>query len=434
MLNLFGQGNAQFCDGVSRRSFLKIGALGIGGLTVADLMRAEAQAGADATGKSIINIILSGGPTHLDTFDLKPNAPSDYRGEFNPISTRSPGLEICELFPELAKVGDKFSVIRSITGMNNEHSNVQSDTGWPQKSLQSIGGRPSIGSVMSKVWGTSQITEHGACPTFVDLTGATKYGFLGPMYSAFRPSGDGLRNLTRNRSISLDRLGDRKALLGNLDRLKQQVDTSGKMQAIDSFTQRAVAIITSGELAKALDLNNEDPKVRERYRNQRDRNSDKFLLARRLIEAGVRCVSFNLGGWDTHGKNFQAMHRLLPPLDRALAALISDLDERGRLDDTIIMMSGEFGRTPRINRNAGRDHWSRAAFFFLAGGGMKHGQAIGTTNRLGEVAQDRPVHLQHVFTTVYKQMGIDPDVITLQDPNGRPQYLVDKREGIHELV
>ncbi len=433
MLTIYGRTN-QFCDGVSRRDFLKIGGLAMGGLTLADLLRAESLAGAAATGKSIINIFLSGGPTHMDTFDLKPDAPKEYRGEFTPIATKMPGVGICELFSELATVADKFTAIRSITGMNNEHTSNQSDSGWSVRSLDSIGGRPGVGSVMSKIWGPAQEAAHGTAPTCVDLSNRSKPGFLGQMHAAYKPDGTGRANLQLNRSISLNRLGDRKNLLSGLDRLRRDVDRSGMLSAIDSFSERAVGIITSGELAKALDTSTEDPRLVARYGNDRRYSGRGFLTARRLLDAGVRCVSLAYGSWDTHGNNFGHMRNQLPPLDRALTALIEDLDARGKLDDTIIMMSGEFGRTPRINGGAGRDHWPRAAFFFLGGGGFRHQGAIGTTNRKGEVAQDRPIHLQHVFTTIYKQLGIDPDSTTITDPNGRPQYLVENRDVIHELV
>ncbi len=434
MLSFFGE-RQRNCDSVSRRSFLQLGAMGIGGLTLADLLRLEAKAGAKASKKSVINIILSGGPSHLDTFDLKPNAPSEIRGEFRPIATNVPGFEIAEHMPKLATLADKFSVIRSITGMNDEHTNSQSDSGWAANSLQSIGGRPSLGSVMSKMWGPAQITPHGAAPTFVDLTnGVTKPGFLGQVHAAFSPDGVGRQNLTLNNQVTLKRLDDRKALLSGLNSVRQGTDSHGMMNALDSFTDRAVNLITSGEVAKALDLKHEDPRTVAKYGIEKDQQNQRMILARRLIQAGTRCVTFSWGGWDTHQNNFGHLKMQLPNLDTGLSALIEDLDAHDMLDDTIILMSGEFGRTPRINGTAGRDHWARSAFFYMAGGGFRHGQAIGSTNRLGEVAHDRPVHFQNIFATVYKQLGIDPDAVTLIDPNGRPQYLVDDRKLITELV
>jgi hypothetical protein len=296
-----------------------------------------------------------------------------------------------------------------------------------------MGGRPGIGSVVSKVIGSSQNTARGAIPTFVDITGWTRSGFLSKTYAGYRPDGEARRNLRLN-GITLERLEDRQTLLTGLDGLRREADTSGMMRSMDSFTERAVNLITSGELARALDLKKEDPRNRDRYGIDQYGENQRFLMARRLISAGVRCVGLSWGGWDTHGDNFNQMRRQLPPLDRALAALIEDLDARGRLDDTIIMMSGEFGRTPRINGGAGRDHWAPASFFFLAGGGFRHGQAIGATNRLGEEPADRPVHLQHVFHTLYRVLGIDAHTVTLDDPNGRPQYLVEERELIRELL
>ena len=435
MLTIFGE-RQSFCDGISRRNFLKIGGLAMGGMSLPQLLRAESLAGARATGKSIINIYLPGGPTHMDTFDLKPNAPKEYRGEFSPIASNVPGFEFCELMPELAKIADKFSIIRSITDMSNEHSPTQSDSGWPTSSLRPMGGRPGIGAVLSKVWGPAQTTSHGTAPTTIDLTNWTKPGFLGTMHDAYRPDGQGRSNLTLNSAISLERLEDRQTLLRGLDRLQRNADSHGTMQALDSFADRAVGIITSGELARALDIKQEDPKVVARYGIDGRRETERFLVARRLVEAGARCVALSWGGWDTHEGNFKSMRDQLPRLDRALTALIGDLEERGELENTIIMMSGEFGRTPRISMagGGGRDHWPRAAFFFLAGGGMRHGQVVGETNRLGEEPKDRPVRLQHVFHTVYHKLGIDTNAITLTDPNGRPQYVVDHRQLISELV
>jgi hypothetical protein len=432
MLTFFGS-KQRYCDRISRRNFLRIGGLAVGGLTLADLLRLEAHAASSHSPKSIINIYLAGGPPHLDTFDLKPNAPAEFRGEFRPIGTNVPGMEICELLPKLARLADKYALIRSVTGLRDEHSPRQSDSGWSENDLRSIGGHPGIGPVMSRVYGS----VHGTSPMSVALSGFTNHGFLPQVYRDFRPDGEGRNNLRLNNSISAGRLSDRKSLLDSLDRIRRDRDQQGAMTALDSFNERAITVVTSGALADALDVRKEDPRLLERYGMDRGGShgaNRNFLLARRLVEAGVRVVSLSWGSWDTHGQNFQSMRQQLPALDTGLSALIEDLDARGQLSETMVMMSGEFGRTPRINGGAGRDHWAPASFFFLAGGGLRTGQVIGSTNRLGERPQDRPVHVQQIFATVYKNLGIDVESTTLADPNGRPQYLVDHREVIQELL
>ena len=423
------------CDGVRRREFLSVGAAGIGGLTLAGLLRADERPDGIAgwQKKSIINVYLGGGPSHLDTFDLKPDAPQEFRGEFRPIETNVAGIQICELLPELARRMDQLAIIRSLTGLNEEHTPNQTESGWSESSLRSTGGRPSLGSVVARLQGAN----NGACPTFVDLTGHTKYGFLGPVYGAFRPDGEGRANLSLAWGVTVNRLDDRTRLLTGLDRLKREADGGGAMKAMDSFAERAVSVITSGAVAKALDLNQEDPRIRDRYLGNAanpNRENDRFLLARRLISAGVRCVSLSWGGWDTHGDNFGHLRRQLPPFDAGLAALIDDLVSHGLWNDTILIVWGEFGRTPRVNGTAGRDHWPRAASVLVGGGGLTTGQVIGSTNRLAEQPADRPVHLQEVFATLYQHMGVDPRYTTLIDNNGRPQYLVDHNSTVRELI
>jgi hypothetical protein len=433
MLTLLGKPE-RFCDGLTRRNFLRIGglaggALTLGGATLADVLRAETAQPA-ANKKSIINIFLGGGPSHIDMFDLKPAAPAEIRGEFQATSTNVPGIEICSLMPQLAKIADKYAIIRSLTGFRDEHTSWQTETGYSENDLRNIGGHPSLGAVVAKVQGAT----NGAVPSFIDLSGHTHHGFLGPTYSAFRPDGPGRANLTLN-GVTLDRLSGRAQLLSQLDRARRDMDNSHTMEAIDSFNQRAIGVITSSKLAGALRTEKEDPKVKERYGLERNGGENqRFLLARRLIEMGARVVSFSWGGWDTHGDNFKSLRRMLPRLDIGLSALIQDLDERGMLADTAVVMWGEFGRTPRINTTAGRDHWARASAALVAGGGMKTGQAIGATNRYAEAPQERPVHLHEVFATFYHLLGIDPKSTTLQDPNGRPQYLVNHPQPIKELV
>lgn len=433
MLTILGK-HDRFCDGISRRNFLKIGglaggALTLGGATLADVLRAE-SAQPPVRKKSLINIFLGGGPSHIDMFDLKPDAPAEIRGEFQPMKTNVAGIEICSLMPRLATIADKYALLRSLTGIRDEHSSWQTETGWSENDLKSLGGYPSLGAVVARLHGAT----NGAIPTFIDLNGHTHHGFLGPTYSAFRPDGPGRANLTLN-GVTIDRLNERAHLLTELDRVRRDIDHSRMMEALDRFNQRAIGVITSAKVAEALKVEKEDTKVKERYGLEGNGGENqRFLLARRLIESGARVVSFSWGGWDTHGDNFNALKRMLPQLDVGLSALIEDLDQRGMLQDTAVVMWGEFGRTPRVNQTAGRDHWPRASAAFLAGGGMKGGQVIGSTNRYAEAPQDRPVHLHEVFATFYHLLGIDPKTTTLNDPNGRPQYLVNIPQPIKELI
>ena len=423
MLEIRCGGTRQYCDGLSRRSMLKIGALTIGGITLPSLLQAEEAAGIRSSHKAIINIHLNGGPSHQDMFDLKPNAPREFRGEFNPISTNVPGIEICEHMPLLAQMADKYAIIRSVVGMFDDHSNFHTQTGYNRNDLRNIGGRPSIGSVISRLQGP---TPSGAPPYIAYNDGPV--GYLGPIAKAYRPEGGDLRLVG---GMDSSRLESRTNLLSSLDNIRRELDGSGQMKALDSFTQRAVSVVTSGNVADALDLNKEDPKVREQYGKEDGR---MFLTARRLVEAGVRVVTFYCGGLDTHGDNFNQLRRQLPKLDQGLSALINDLHARGMDKDVTVAVWGEFGRTPRVNSQAGRDHWSRVAMCFLAGGGMRMGQVIGSTSNDAGEAKDRPVELQEVFATLYHNVGINVEKTSIIDPAGRPQFLVDVRKPIAELV
>jgi uncharacterized protein DUF1501 len=446
MLTIYGRAN-RFCDGVSRRSFLRIGGLGIGvgALTLADLNRLDAASGKPQRQKAVINVFLGGGPPHQDMFDLKLDAPIEIRGEFSPIATKVPGIQICEVFPQLAAIMDRCAIIRSVVGATDRHDAFQCMTGWTVKDLASLGGRPSLGSVVAKLQGPIE----PSVPPFVGLAEPTKEirwsdagkpGFLGPAYAPFKPDGEGRQNMVLS-GVSLDQLQDRRKLLSGIDRLRREVN-AGQMQAVDRFTAGAFDVLTSSRLADALDLSKEDPKVRERYGNGRPYNyqfdgaptvNEHLLLARRLVEAGVRVVTLSYGRWDSHSKNFDLVRDHGTKLDQCLSALIEDLEQRGMLDDVTVIAWGEFGRTPRINKNAGRDHWPNVSCAVLAGGGLRGGQAIGATNRLGEEATERPVHFQEIFATLYHNLGIDVATARLTDPAGRPQYLVEK-PPIAELV
>lgn len=424
MLTLSTGQQAQLCDGTTRRGFLQIGAMAFGGLSLADVLRAEEAAGIGSSTKGVINIHLNGGPSHQDIFDLKPDAPAEYRGEFSPIKTNVAGVEICEHLPLLSQMADKYALIRALVGSNAGHSNHQTLTGYNGKSLSNIGGRPSFGSIVAKLQGSN---ESGA-PAYVAYGGAP-HGYLGPVYKPFEPGR--LDSLTL-KNVSADRLATRTSLLSQIDNLRRESDASGQMEAMDSYTQRAYAMVTTGRVADALDLRKEDPTVVERY----GKASSNLLAARRLIEAGVRTVSMSgaWGGWDTHNMNFKALKRNLPQMDQGLSALLWDLNRLGMLDDVSVVVWGEFGRTPRINGKAGRDHWPAVSMAFLAGGGMRTGQVIGATDRLAAQAKDRPIDFQEVLGTLYHNLGIDVGQAQIIDPSGRPQYLLDYREPIRELV
>jgi hypothetical protein len=447
MLTILGQKD-RFCDGVTRRSFLKIGFLGLGTTTLdlPRLFRAEARAGSRSASKSVINVFLGGGPPHQDMWEIKTEAPSEIRGEFRPIATKVAGIQICEVFPKIAALMDKFVVIRSVVGSTGHHDAFQCMTGWDHRSLNTIGGRPSMGSVVTKLQGPVD----PSVPPFVGLAARThhvqwsdsgKPGFLGPAYAAFKPDGPGMADLTL-RGISREQLGDRRRLLSSFDALRREMDTNGMLQGMDANTERALGVLTSSKLLEALDLSREDPRVRQRYGDgkpykfQYDGSptvNDQLLMARRLVEAGVRCVTLSYGRWDSHGKNFDLVRDHGPKLDQGISALVEDLSVRGMLEDVSVVVWGEFGRTPRINRQAGRDHWPQVSCALLAGGGIRTGQAIGATNRLGEYARQRPVHFQEIFATLYHNLGINPATTTIIDPTGRPQHLV-QYQALRELV
>lgn len=456
---------------LSRRHFLVAGSVGYGGLSLVNLLRTEAAAGVRSSQKAIINVHLDGGPSQLDTIDLKPTAPVEIRGDFHSIATTVPGLEVCELLPKIASIADKFAFIRTLVGSVGKHDAFQCQSGFSDKELASIGGRPAMGSVLAKLKGLPS----DSAPPFVDLMqgrplvrNSARPGFLGPAYQAFRPDishlfqrtlqdnmvkelsalGDGHSvSLALHPDLQVVRLRERLHLRSDLDRFRREMDDGRMMDAMDSFTQQAMGILTSGRLADALDLQKEDPRVLAHYTPRTDssfnrsKTSDgpeavrKFLLARRLIEAGVRCVSISISDFDTHSDNFSTLRYILPVVDQGLFALVTDLEERGRLNDVSIVVWGEFGRTPRIDpKTGGRHHWPEVGPALLAGGGMRTGQVLGVTDRTASTPVARPIRYQDVVGTLYHNLGIDARQTTIVDTQGRPQYLLDQGEPIRELV
>jgi hypothetical protein len=445
-----------------------MGGLALGGMSLPGILRAEQRAGGGSSEKAVIMVLLPGGPPHLDMFDLKPEAPAEIRGEFSPIETSVPGISICELMPRLAASMEKFAVVRSLVGGVDDHNLHQCLTGWESHPQQGdsrnipgypVGGWPSIGAVLSNLRGSAD----PAVPPFISLAppntesttraSLNQPGYLGAAHAGFEPMKKAEDDLTLS-GIDLARLSDRRALLQSLDHFRSEMDQRREVSAFDSYTDKAFDLLTSSKVSHALDLSREDPRTIARYGARPGvepelggpKLLENFLIARRLVDAGVRCVTLafspwplereSRGGfnWDWHFDNFRKAREALPMLDRGLTALVEDLEASGRIDDVSIVVWGEFGRSPKINRDAGRDHWAHVGSCLLAGGGMRTGQVIGKTDSLGGRAIERPVHFREVFATLYQRMGINASETFLRDMADRPISLVDDRPPIRELV
>ena len=455
--------------GSSRRSFLCAGSLGIAGLSLAELLAAEAAAGTAGSRKSVILIHLDGGPPQMDLIDPKPDAPLDLRSPFAPISTNVPGLQLTELMPRCATIADRLVLLRSLVGSDGKHHAFQCQSGYKENVLQSIGGRPALGCVVNHLLGTPA----DEVPNFVDLMqgrplvrNSARPGFLGPSVKPFRPDisdrwkreleqgmkgelarlGSGHKTeLKMIQEIPVSRLDDRLKLLGSIDSFSRALDQSGSMEAMDHFTRQAYRILTSGSFAGAMDIDREDPQVLAHYTPKTELSGNpsytsegpdaalKFLLARRLVEAGVRVVSLSLSDFDTHSDNNPRMRHLGPLFDFGLHALVTDLESRGMLDDVTVLAWGEFGRTPKVNSKGGRDHWPRLSMGMIAGGGISGGLVLGATDRVAGEVTDRPVAYADVIATLYHALGIDPQTV-IHDSTGRPHVLIDHGEVIRELV
>ncbi len=431
MLTLLGP-RGRFCDGVSRRSFLKIGGLALGGLSLPALLRAEQRAGGHRSHKAVIMVYLSGGLSHQDTFDLKPNAPPEIRGEFKPIATKVPGVQVCELLPKIAAVMDKVALVRSLTGLIDEHSSWQNLTGYPMVTAKRDG-KPNFGSVVAKVQGSVD----RVVPPFVDLFPTMQHkpynaagaGSLGRPANPVKVDGEDVA-VMKLKGTTPEELSDRRKLLERFDGFRRAVDNAD-VGSMESQYQRAFDVLTSSKLVEALNVEKEPAALRDRYGRGSPRHlgdgapmwNDQLLMARRLVEAGARVVTVAYGFWDTHGGNFRHLRQHLPLFDQGISALIEDVYARGLDKDVSVVVWGEFGRTPKINKDAGRDHWSRVNGALLAGGGMKVGQVIGSTDSTAAVAKDQPTHYQDVLATVYQNLGIDPHAV-VEDVSGRPAAIL----------
>ena len=435
----------RFCDGGTRRDFLKVGGMALGGLSLTGLLRAEAASGVVGSHKSVIMVFLPGGPPHQDTFDLKPDAPEGIRGEFKPIPTNVPGLEICEHLPRLARMMDKFAVIRTIVGARGEHAAVQCLTGYSEAESKQAGGRPSLGAVVSRLQGPVV----PAVPAFVGLSGKMGFpawadngapGYLGAVHAPFTPNSAEATTLTMS-AADASRLAERRLLLNSFDQLRRDVDADGSIEGAEANTRRAFEILTSSRLAEALDLSREDPRLRDRYgvgdlkpvADGGAPSNELFLRARRLVEAGARVVTLGYGRWDNHADNFNRCRRYLPMLDQGVSALVEDIHARGLDKDVSVVVWGEFGRSPKISPSGGRDHWPSVSCALLAGGGMRTGVVLGRTDRLAEAPKERPITFQNVFATIYHNLGINP-AATVPNHAGRPMALLDEVAPIVELI
>ena len=424
---------------LSRRSFLSVGGLGI--LSMPQVLQAQKING--TSHKAVINIFLGGGPPHQDMWDIKTEAPSEIRGPFKPIPTTVAGLQIGESFPKIASMFDKFTAIRSVVGSDGSHDGHQCVTGWSRKDMVSGTSYPAIGACASKILGPVD----PAVPVAVGLADPTQHtpwseaggaGYLGDTHKPFKPNGEMMEDLKLN--MQVERFKNRKELLTGFANLNKTID---KAVDVDIFTEEAFGVLTSSSLIDALDLSKEDPKIREMYGDGKPFKfqydgaptvNEHVLMARRLVSAGARSVTLSYGRWDSHGDNFGLVRDHGGKLDQCVSALVTDLDQRGMLDDTLVVVWGEFGRTPKINPKGGRDHWPQVSAALLAGGGFNHGQIVGSTNRLGEIPETRPVHIQEICATMYRALGIDTMSTTLLDNTGRPQYLLDHREPLKELI
>jgi hypothetical protein len=424
----------------SRRNFLQVGALSALGLALPDVLRAQEQAPASPRrrprAESVILVYLGGGLSHHDSFDMKPDQPEEIRGIYRPIATNVPGLQVSDMLPHLANCINKVTLIRSGSHNNDHHETA---TNWVMcgRFGSLFGDYPAIGAVVSH-----QLGFRGALPPYVSIPRNPSFtwelgksAFLGGRYESFRtgdPNAAGfqVQDVQPAEALSDNTARRRQTLLQAVDGLTRQVEGSDALATYNEFQQRAAAIVLSSEARSAFAIEQESEQLRGRY--GRNTFGQSCLLARRLVERGVRFATVNFGGWDHHARIWDGLNRKLPELDFGLSALLEDLDERGLLATTLVAVFGEFGRTPRINREVGRDHWAPTGSLLFAGAGVRGGQVIGATDRQGAYVTRRPVPPSDVAYTIYEAVGVDPHR-WLMHPEGRPVEILDRGEPVREL-
>ena len=461
MLRLFAKDNdkpsGRYCDGITRRSFVQLGVAGLTSLGLGDVLRAKAaSANRSKSDVSTILIWLDGGPGHMDMYDMKPNAPVEYRGIWNPIQTKVPGFDITELYPKQAQHTDKFSIVRSLHHGTGDHfggaHRMLTTKNMGVSGANNIGKFPGIGAIVAQ----QRETVDREVPPYVSVPSASSVGrvpgyfggkFLGVQYDPFQTKGDPnnanfkVQNMVLPTGITVDRLEDRTLLRGELDQISRQIESKGTFDALDEFDQQAFSFVTGENARQAFDINQESNVLRDKY--GRHTWGQSTLLARRLVEAGASFVTVQFSGWDHHWNLQSGYETLLPRVDAAVATLFEDLNQRGLLETTVVMLCGEFSRTPRMNDGGnggpplskgtpGRDHWGNSMFCLMGGGGIQGGRLIGSTTKKGDAAKDRPVTPSNIHATVYECMGIDPKLHIL-DHAGRPTPVLEDPTSIHEL-
>jgi uncharacterized protein (DUF1501 family) len=434
MLNLVSRRLSKNCDGSTRRDFLKIGTLGLGALALPELLRARAEAaaaGSPARDTSVIWVWLGGGPTHVETFDPKMTAPSEYRSVTGEVPTNLPGVTLGGTFTKMAEVADKMAFVRSFAHTNSGHGGGTHYvmTGYDNKRVDNGGQptRPSYGAILSRVRGPNSLRT--GMPTYVRLgsIGSDGPSFLGSTYAPFDSGGQARRNMTL--SVETGRVEDRRNLLAGLDNLNRKADHERMMEGLDAFERQAFNLVL-GKSQDAFDLKNENQKVVAAYGPGL---GQQLLTARRLCEAGCGFVTIQYGGWDMHGNIAQSMKSRSPQLDHAVAALVEDLYQRGMSENVLLVISGEFGRTPKVNRNAGRDHWAPLSTLALAGGGLRMGQVVGESAEKVDVPKTARITPQDLMATIFHVLGIDQRIQVVNNA-GRPTYLLEEGKPIAELV
>ncbi len=450
MLRIDAGGASRYCDGLSRRSFVQLGVAGMASLALPGVLRARAASGRPSDTRVIL-VWLDGGPSHLDLYDLKPEAPPEYRGFWSPIPTNVPGMQIGELFPKQAKVADRFSIVRSLHHGSGDHfagAHIMLTGRWGATGADNTPRSPGIGAIAASQLGarTPGLPAHAAVPIASSV--GIRPGYFGGNYvgrhlDPFETEGDPnskdfkVRNLNLPGGLTVERLDDRRALRKSFDTMRREGECGGGgVEAMDHFEQQAYHLVTSAAVRRAFDIGSEDPALRDRY----GRNSwgQSTLLARRLAEAGVTFTTVLMGGWDHHWNLKEGMHSLLPRVDSALSTLFEDLASRGLHEKVLVVVCGEFSRTPRMNDGSGqgtpgRDHWGGAMFCVMGGGGVKGGVVVGSTDPRGEYPVDRPLQPADIHATIYHVLGVDPAVKFL-DNQGRPTAALDHGEPIRELL